>query len=459
MVLPPNLEEVVQSNEEEWKRCQYLLYLGLVQVVNFVLASPIVIALTPNLGIQRNPSNSKKNDRLQERLAKAVVNRNGTKVGGISASSSALPSRTGSPLNLAVSPRISMDKETEVISTTSNDSAHEGGELQDPATSESSLLIGTDPRSIIEASQETSIPSLEPRVYASNNSPKTGSTKPLLDVSQGITRSSSTPETANGTISSTALPQYEEIVRQMRSDHESAELRHQEEAYKYIESIDVLQAKLQYLTKEAAEIAKKAGHEAEAGSIEQKLAMKDEKIALLLEEGQKLSQNELKHMNIIRKLRVKSTEDEKRYNQVSKRAEESEKKALLLAQERVKRAEIAESGELERMKALQRVERELDKVKIESDSFVATIKGLHEQLADAKASSQAEEASKYKKLLESERKLASDLRDNLSNSKLERELSDERHRSQIRVMQEKFEKDKELSKTSEQELKSELRVR
>src|SRR5690606_8820782 len=104
------------------------------------------------------------------------------------------------------------------------------------------------------------------------------------------------------------LADYEAAMAKLQADHESAELRWQKELHGYVEKIDALQSKLKYLAKDAAESAKKAAASAEKGSIEKELLGKDERIALLLEEGQKLSMTELEHRTTIKKLRQQAAE-------------------------------------------------------------------------------------------------------------------------------------------------------
>lgn len=294
----------------------------------------------------------------------------------------------------------------------------------------------------------------------STDSHDTGSQRRSVDSSlpdtNGLQKLSSEASPENSSI----VPpnQNDELLEQMRSDYEAAELQRQEEIHRYLEHIDALQAKLQYLTKEAAEVAKKAISESESGSVEQKLAMKDEKIALLMQEGQKLSQTELTHMNTIKKLRAKATEDQKLLKQVDKQAEQLEK-AARVAQERARLAENAQQEALNKVKSLQRAKEELDLVKAESDKKSTVVADLREQLSRAQNERESNETNKYKDLLEKKEKITLDLRDDLSNAKVERELLEERYRTQFREQQEKAEREKERAKISDLELRGEIGVR
>ena len=251
--------------------------------------------------------------------------------------------------------------------------------------------------------------------------------------------------------------QYKELIEQMQSNHESAELQRQEETHRYLEHIDALQAKLQYLTKEAGVAAKNIMSVSEVDSVERKLAMKDEKIALLLEEGQKLSQTELKHMTTIRKLRTKVKEDEKNLKQIEKQADELGN-ALKMTQEVMRASETSQRMNIDKIKSLAKVEEELAKIKLENGKNDTTIENLCSQLAQAQAASNANELNKYREMLEMEKKAAGELRDDLTTAKLDKALTNERHQMQYRELQEKAERERERAQIADSELRGELRV-
>lgn len=114
----------------------------------------------------------------------------------------------------------------------------------------------------------------------------------------------------------------------------------QEELNQYIERIDALQAKLHYLSKEAAESARKAAVAADAGSLEKKILEKDEKIALLMDEGQRLSKTEMNHLTLIKKLRAQIMTYNKEQEAAKLRAEKAER-SLRIMEDRARKAEAA----------------------------------------------------------------------------------------------------------------------
>ena len=274
-----------------------------------------------------------------------------------------------------------------------------------------------------------------------------------------IVEPNSTPD--SGVVQDTNLrtpAEYQETIEQMRSDYEAAELRRQEEMHEYLERIDALQSKLQYLTKEAADIAKNASSTAAYGSTEQKLAAKDEKIALLMEEGHKLSQTELKHMSIIKKLRGKSIEDEKQLSE-SRQLAENQDRNIRDLQERVKRAEAAERRATERTRSLVNIERDLENMRDERDRNTSLIETLRKELSDSQTAARENNLKIQEEALDVERKQVASLRDGLSRIKLEKEMTEKDHLAEIRKLKEKIERDNERSRTAAIERQGEQNVR
>jgi hypothetical protein len=244
--------------------------------------------------------------------------------------------------------------------------------------------------------------------------------------------------------------EYESIIAQIQSDYERSELRRQEEVHTYTERIDALESKLQYLARESAEQARKASSSAEGGSLEKKLAEKDEKIASLMEEGQKLSKTEVKFTNIIRKLKAKSTEDEKAVSEARRRLERAERDALE-AKEKSRRSMDVEKRANEKLKALSAIEKEVDLLRMERDSNAGLVARLQAQLAEAVSRAEHAETKVQTDALEAEKRL----RDDITSAKIE---SEERHRDEVRELREKIEREKERTKMLELELRGEQSV-
>ena len=244
----------------------------------------------------------------------------------------------------------------------------------------------------------------------------------------------------------------------MKSDYEAAEIQRQEEMHEYLERIDALQSKLQYFTRQASEIARNASLTADQGSLEQRLAAKDEKIATLMEEGHKLSQTEMKHMSIIKKLRAKSAEDEKQLYEI-KRAGERQVRIIQEAQERARKAEITERRATERSSTLAKVERDLELMRVERDNNISTIADLRKELSNLRKAAEEADSKTDRDALEAERKRTAELTNDLSRVKLEKESMERNSLAEIRELKEKLERERERMRAAEIERRGEQNVR
>ena len=432
----------------------------------------MVISATSKPSVpSRTSSTSRAQDRLNERLAKAMANKSLGKKGDSSVTTSGVPSRTTSPANAPASPRTSSEvpRETKAVedSKSKEDKALErplthGTGSEKEAHDDASETVTSVPEptgqspviTVEDVKDEANLP------RRSTESRGSISTRQSLELTRATTPSALGSPKLNGIVTDPSLKmpeEYEKLIEQMRSDHEAAELRRQEETHLYLEQIDALQTKLQYLTKEAAEIAKNASAEAKPGSLEQKVAAKDEKIALLIEEGQKLSQTELKHMSIIKRLRAKANEDEKAVAEFKRMADKYEKVARE-AREKANRAESAEKRASDKIKSFTRIEKELESVRADRDSKDLLIRDLQIQLSQATSAAKEAEVKANAEALESERRRAADLADELSSAKTEKDLAEKQHQYELRELREKAEREKERARVAEIERQGELNI-
>ena len=419
----------------------------------------------------RTSSTSRAQDRLNERLAKAMANKSLGKKGDGSVTTSGVPTRTTSPANVPASPRTSSEVPREIKAAEDTKSKEDKalehpqihGTSSEKEAKDNTFEIAT---SVPEPTGQSPVITVEdvedeanlPR--RSTDSRGSISTRQSLELTRATTPSALGSPKLNGIVTDPSLKlpeEYEKVIEQMKSDHETAELRRQEETHMYLEQIDALQAKLQYLTKEAAEIAKNASAEAKPGSLEQKVAAKDEKIALLIEEGQKLSQTELKHMSIIKRLRAKGSEDEKAVAEFKRMAEKYEKMARE-AHEKAIRAESAEKRASDKVKSMTRIEKELETVRADRDSKDLLIQDLQIQLSQATSAAKEAEVKANAEALESERRRAADLADELSSAKTEKDLAEKQHQYELRQLREKAEREKERARVAEIERQGELNI-
>lgn len=425
-----------------------------------------------NPGLSRTASANRAQDRLNEKLAKAMANKNLAKKGDTSVATSGMPSRTAIPANVTTSPRNSSDVQRESKGEPEFKGEEEAASEAPPSSY--GVSAGDDGMNAVSgatlsdsevAAQPSVIAPLDSKRESIEERPLTDShgsvsTRQSLELTRATTPNPTESPAINGVLpeSDVKIPEEsEKVIEQLRSDHEAAELRRQEETHTYLEQIDAMQSKLQYLTKEAAEIAKSSSAEAKPGSVEHKIATKDEKIALLIEEGQKLSQTELKHMSIIKRLRAKAGEDDRAVAE-SKRTIEKYHQAAKEAQDRAKRAELAEKRAAERVKLLSRVEKDLGSARADRDAKDTLIQDLQVQLSQATSAAKEAEVKANAEALKSEKRRAADLADELSTIKAEKELAEKQYLNELRELREKAEREKERARVAEIERQGEQNI-
>ena len=466
-----------QTNSCSW---QYKCYKTRGRYVNSHQVLGVCIDLTVSLAISRSASNSSRtNDRLQERLARAVAAKNAQKAGAQSTSSN-VPSRTGSPITVGESPRQSLDATSnlggdEATKRVSQDlgstTIANASELDTPTVKVQSSAPIVEPTTEITTESQQASPNVvaalkaEPTSRLSTDSTTSSIPRVSIDsIPHNETIASASLEEPSVTIPAIdAVPiskspaQLEAALSQLQSDYETSELQRQEEVHGYIERIDALQAKLKYLAKESLESASNAKNAAPSGSLEKKLAEKEQQVILLMEEGQVLSKKELTHMTTIKKLRAKILEDNKEVAEIKKKQEKAEKEAASLA-ERLKRAEGAEKSLSERNNVINRLRKELDAVKIERDTKDTVIANLKAQLENDAAEEKEAEAKIANEALQAEKKRVAELEDDISNLKIEKQLVNDRAQIQLKELREKMDREAENARIAALEMKNEQQI-
>lgn len=236
---------------------------------------------------------------------------------------------------------------------------------------------------------------------------------------------------------------------------DSAADQTKEEIQAYMERIDALQAKLTYLAKETVAAAKKANAAPSSTSLEKQLAEKDEKIALLMEEGEKLSKNELKQLQTIKKLRAKTTEDDKVTVDLKKKFERAERSELELKM-RLRKAESAERQAGEKMKQMAIIESQVDELRVDRENAAELIRSLTTQLKEANERAAAAEKSAVNKASEVDKRKIADLQNELEDAQIEKKLALDRAASETKKLREEAERQQERFSVRELEFKSEV---
>ncbi|RAL11415.1 M protein repeat protein [Aspergillus homomorphus CBS 101889] len=418
-------------------------------------------SMVHSVHLSRSSSNARKNDRLQERLARAMVKNSPGSLATQGSSRNSSPVTSPNPSNGA---RSSMDIDSNLGSPSLNAGRHSrsssqvDGSTADGNESRNSHDSG-DPRASNDMNRLSTETALPQQTSSENESDAVqdstpGAAKPPVDEPDSSAPATLPRSTEPAEASSDTFNSQEKSVAQLQAEHKAAESHWQEEMYGYIERIDALQSKLKYLAKEAAESAKKAAATAEPGSMERQLREKDEKIALLLEEGQKLSKSEMDHRTAIKKLRQQLAENAKSQNETKKKTEKMERD-LADAETRAKRAEAAEKRAYDSLSAQSKASRDLESVTAERNALSQTVQEMKGQLARAVARAEAAEAKAQSEALELEKRRATQLEEDLSSAKIEREISEGKLRREISDLQATIEQEKERARMLEVELKGE----
>lgn len=236
-----------------------------------------------------------------------------------------------------------------------------------------------------------------------------------------------------------------------------AQTQQQEEIHGYIERIDALEAKLQFLAREATDSARKAALAAPAGSLEKKLAEKDQQIAQLMEEGKKLASTEQKHRTIMKKLQLKVGEGEKEINNL-KMAKDKSDKELDNLRLRARRAEELERSQVVLQKQYDQVQKELGSLRPEIRSKDATIADLRSQLQKAKEQVDELSTKANERPREQDKRRIDDLEEQVAALKVEKTLVADRAKAQANDLREQVERANERARVQELELKAEVQM-
>ncbi|USP74567.1 hypothetical protein yc1106_01841 [Curvularia clavata] len=419
----------------------------------------------------RNQSRSRPNSRLQDRLAKAV---NKGSERSESRASSDLGSRPESPA--LRSPAIAADtSRTSIDSKASEPTAEVTSAKQDEGTKAEETKVDNPPQPagntaaptkspvettippvpsvIVEQPTSTPVPTMSMPSIPSNVTPQTSSprqsfdsiaSRPSVDaLVPTLTNMSKDPEELQAELSLLETT-YEETVRENR-----------EELNSHLERIDALQSKLTYLSEQLAASAKAASSDAEATPMDKKLAEKDAQIAALMEEGQKLSKTEMKHMTTIKKLRSKTQEQDKEITMLKQRLAKAEK-SITEQSERARRAEAAEKTSQEKLKIVSKIEKDIETIRAEREEAGLTISELRKQLNEALSRAEDAEKRVQSGALEAEKRATASLQEDIENLRIEKKLAEDRAKKELQAARDEARNQQEKAKVAELELRGEI---
>ena len=383
--------------------------------------------------ISRSGANTPANDRLQERLARAMAKKNG---GG---------SRPESPM-----PVLGQDSRAQDEGTTAPEAEDSSAVLQDKNSIGSARVVITEPAGESSPSED---------VRQSQEVPSAGALQPqpAEATMSGLSSNRTSLEGINDShAAGSSRASLESLAKDgisvsLQLEKEEDQRRVQDEINGYIERIDSLQAKLLYLTKEAADSARQAASAAQSGSAEKRLSEKDEKIALLMEEGQKLSKLEMKHITSIKKMRSQTLAANKEHDAIKVRADKAER-SMRVMEDRARKAEAATKRAEQTLASSLDTTTDFEAIKKERDALTATLADIKGQLSRANERAEAAVGKADSDQLEKERKRNADLHDDLTSVKVERELSEEKFRREIKDLKASLEREKEHTRAMETEM-------
>lgn len=229
------------------------------------------------------------------------------------------------------------------------------------------------------------------------------------------------------------------------------------ESHASSERIDALEGKLRYLARTSAETSRRKASSTPSSGLEKRLAEAQEKIALLLEEGEKLSKNELKLQNTIKKLRMKTSEEEKATADARRGREKAEREAID-SREKLRRAAEEGRRDKENLRVLGKAESEAEVLRRERESAFGTIAVLKEKLAEAERRAGDAEGRVQTEALEKEREVTVRLKETVERVQSEAAVVEGQLKDEARDLRSKMERDAERARVMEQELKGEQMV-
>ncbi|KAH7385806.1 TATA element modulatory factor 1 TATA binding-domain-containing protein [Pyrenochaeta sp. MPI-SDFR-AT-0127] len=414
----------------------------------------------------RNSSRSRPNSRLQDRLAKAV--NKGTEKAESRASSD-FGSRPESPaLRTPAIPAVAEPGRTSTDSKASERAAElapasqedeaaatektQHGALSPRPSTDATVAPPPAAQVVVEQPISTPVPTMSipslvtPQTLSPRPSLESNPSRSSLDIPAAVQTDDITIRDPQELENELALLQntYEETLRDNR-----------EEVNTHLERIDALQSKLAYLSQQLATSAKATASDAEVIPEHKRLAEKDAQIAALLEEGQKLSKTELKHLTTIKQLRAKIQEQNKDISTLKQRLSKAEQ-SITEQSEKAKRAEAAEKSAQEKLKVVGRIEKDIEDIRAEREEAGLTISELRRQLDSALSRAEDAERRAQTGALDAEKKATASLKEDIENIRIEKKLAEDRAKRELQTHRDDAKNQQEKAKVTEHELRSEI---
>lgn len=244
----------------------------------------------------------------------------------------------------------------------------------------------------------------------------------------------------------------QQIILRLNQDLEACEQRRINEAHVSSERISSLESRLSYFTNERLSETRQITSVNGGTPNEKIIAEKDEKIALLLSEGESLSKKEMQHLANLKKLRSRVSDLEGLIATSLKAVEKADDESTTMRRETKTLQETLKRQEL-RIKELSRLEQEVadhKRDKLSSNKLVADLK---RQLADADDTI-SQNVSIWTQLQQEKSKTDS-LQKQMGDLLREAKTTADEHASDLAELQGKLERLTERSRNLEDEKRSE----
>ena len=395
-----------------------------------------------SLDVSQTDPSTKPNDRLQARLAQAMVNKGGSRATtpvpvSESVSRAETPDLGDMPQNLE-----DADLGPEDVSTTLNETTRVPSDSKemDISTSNGSVPPTGNPEARLSLTTDHSskdvVQTQIPRISADS--------KPSTDDQR--------PSTESGVVVQPVDPDAASLNAQI--DHEKSLSSLQDEINGYLERIDALHRNLQILTHETIARTRDIKNASDSMPMDKQLAEKDEKIALLIEEGTKLTKGEMQYRNVIKKLRLQVVTSNKDQEAVRARAEKAEK-SVSSTELRARKAESESRQNREQLNALTKSSSDVTLITKERNALQSSLADVRNELSRANKRAEEAESQAQSDKLEAERLNNIRLTDDLTSVKLEKELSEDKLKREIAGLRQSLIGEKELTRQMETEMLAE----
>ncbi|TQN65198.1 Protein sgm1 [Colletotrichum shisoi] len=404
----------------------------------------------------RSSTSSRTNDRLQERLAKAMAVKNNQASDARSITSdpqSARPSVDGGRPGVGM---LQMDRNTPGSPVSSSALASPPAEATAPdnPTQPKPQPKSASPR----GSQDYKRSQTTAKIEIQSETTSADVTDTFDIRAEPVMSETTSFQAAAGTdhqcTQCSVLRARVEVLETMAGQ---AAKEHQEEIHRHVEEFEALQAKLQFLARDATDAARKSATAAPAGSHERKLAERDEKIAVLMEEGRNLAAMEQKHRTIIRKLRSQITGDEKTATELRARHDKLivDMETLRTRANRVEELEQSNQALLIHSNGMQD---ELNALRAEASAIQSVIQRLRDDLRKASDQAHLAVATANEEALAAEKLRVKDLEDTIAVLQVEKNLAADRAKVAAAKAEEMAVRAAERTRMVEIEMKTEIQA-